>query len=125
MKKAQEDQIKAGGEIARARYQMFMAKPDWMTHIRKEHLIKGLKEFIESQRAAYEAQSSWVSKILAKENSSTRELKENAERAVVNYYSLCGIHEAEALLRLFEGDDFQYQAPNIVHHDFSMYCRDN
>lgn len=36
MKKKQKEQIKAGGEIARARYQEFLKKPQWLHGLNNE-----------------------------------------------------------------------------------------
>jgi hypothetical protein len=124
--------VKKAGEDYRKIYQLYMAQPQWMTHITKESFITFLKNALESEESLRQAmeklEDDLKKQITKKQDAGERaieELRKNSEILKDDYRRYSAICTARQLLSLFEGKDFLYQAPNIVHADFSMYCRDN
>lgn len=127
MKKTQKDQIKKGSETARACYQAFMAQPEWMTYVKKEDLVSFLKKAIESEEINYSLLLAAFKQRMALHDRTKKwdDLKASVDINNEATDRLEGLIAARTLLHLFEGTDPFYQAPSMVHHDFSMICRDN
>lgn len=126
MKKAQKDQIKEGGELARGVYRAFMARPEWMGHVSKESLIRVLTSVLESEKAILAMMEKEVEKHQARHKEETDEEFWRGAKLTAGYCrKYLDLREVETLLQLFEGKDYFYKAPNMVHLDFSAACRIN
>lgn len=99
MKKAQKEHIKAGGEMARARYQDFLKRPEWLTSLSDEErklAISILMDCISIETNALKMFTEQYGRLLEMGKDNHHQSREAASSCA---HRIGVIHKLECLLR--------------------------
>lgn len=122
MKKQQKEQIKAGGEMARAIYQKFTQRPQWVTMLNPDD-IKQLLDFLDE---AFD-QEMEASILLLEDHTRLEEKGEafNDRGRHILRESCKHVQRYAAIHRLRNAILDSRTEPGSPFSDFPIYCRDN